>query len=357
MSEMNYGSETLPLILDWFTNPLVVKVFVVILCTAIVSFVSRRMINKMKGLVENTDSLWDDALLGSVRQPLNLLIWILGVSLAAELIADNHNDLQIPMIASIRYLGFIALLAFFAVRVVTEIEKTYIAKGSDETTVTAVAKLVRISLVITAGLMTLQTLGVSISGVLAFGGVGGIAVGFAAQDLLSNFFGGLVIYLDRPFKVGDWIRSPDREIEGTVIKIGWRLTEIRTFDQRPLYIPNSMFSTISLENPSRMLNRRIYETIGLRYADIDKLGAIVADVEAMLRTHPDIDIQRTLMVNFNAFSDSSLDFFVYTFTKTTNWVKFHSIKQDVLMQIATIISKHGAEMAFPTTTVHIEPED
>jgi MscS family membrane protein len=356
VSDTNYGSETLPLVLDWFTNPLVVKVFVVILCTAIVSSVCRRVINKMKGLVESTDSLWDDALLGSVRQPLNLLIWILGVSLAAELIADNHNDLQIPMINSIRYLGFIALLAFFAVRVVSEIEKTYIAKGSDETTVTAVAKLVRISLVITAGLMTLQTLGVSISGVLAFGGVGGIAVGFAAQDLLSNFFGGLVIYLDRPFKVGDWIRSPDREIEGTVIKIGWRLTEIRTFDQRPLYIPNSMFSTISLENPSRMLNRRIYETIGLRYADVDKVGAIVADVETMLRTHPDIDIQRTLMVNFNAFSDSSLDFFVYTFTKTTNWVEFHGIKQDVLMQIATIIRKHGAEMAFPTTTVHIEPE-
>lgn len=357
MNEMNYGSETLPLILDWFTNPLVVKVFIVILCTAIVSSVSRRVINKMKGLVESTDSLWDDALLGSVSQPLNLLIWILGVSLAAELIADNHNDLQIPLIASIRYLGFIALLAFFAVRVVSEIEKTYIAKGSDETTVTAVAKLVRISLVITAGLMTLQTLGVSISGVLAFGGVGGIAVGFAAQDLLSNFFGGLVIYLDRPFKVGDWIRSPDREIEGTVIKIGWRLTEIRTFDQRPLYIPNSMFSTISLENPSRMLNRRIYETIGLRYADVDKVGAIVADVETMLRTHPDIDIQRTLMVYFNAFSASSLDFFVYTFTKTTNWVEFHGIKQDVLMQIAAIISKHGAEMAFPTTTVHIEPGD
>ncbi|MDE0757429.1 MAG: mechanosensitive ion channel family protein [Pseudomonadales bacterium] len=354
---MNYDSETLPLILDWFTNPLVVKVFVVILCTAIVSSVSRRAINKMKSLVESTDSLWDDALLGSVSQPLNLLIWILGVSLAAELIADNHNDLQIPLIASIRYLGFIALLAFFAVRVVSEIEKTYISKGSDETTVTAVAKLVRISLVITAGLMTLQTLGVSISGVLAFGGVGGIAVGFAAQDLLSNFFGGLVIYLDRPFKVGDWIRSPDREIEGTVIKIGWRLTEIRTFDQRPLYIPNSMFSTISLENPSRMSNRRIYETIGLRYADVDKVGAIVADVETMLRTHPDIDTQRTLMVNFNAFSASSLDFFVYTFTKTTNWVEFHAIKQEILMQIAGIISKHGAEIAFPTTTVHIEPGD
>ena len=85
-----------------------------------------------------------------------------------------------------------------------------------------------------------------------------------------------MIYLDRPFKVGDWIRSPDRDIEGTVVKIGWRLTEIRTFDQRPLYVPNSMFSTIALQNPSRMLNRRIFETIGIRYDDIHQMEAIVA---------------------------------------------------------------------------------
>lgn len=68
-----------------------------------------------------------------------------------------------------------------------------------------------------------------------------------------------MIYFDRPFKVGDWIRSPDRQIEGTVERIGWRMTIIRTFDKRPLYVPNSVFSSIVVENPSRMLNRRIYE--------------------------------------------------------------------------------------------------
>ena len=86
----------------------------------------------------------------------------------------------------------------------------------------ATGKLLRASVVITAVLVALQTLGVSVGGVLAFGGVGGIAVGFAARDLLANLFGGLTIYLDRPFRVGDWILSPDREIEGTVIEIGWR---------------------------------------------------------------------------------------------------------------------------------------
>ena len=162
-----------------------------------------------------------------------------------------------------------------------------------------------------------------------------------------------MIYLDRPFSVGDWIRSPDRQIEGTVESIGWRLTVIRTFDKRPLYVPNSVFANIAVENPSRMTNRRIYETIGIRYADVDKMEAITSDVESMLRQHPDIDTSQTLIVNFVDFAPSSLDFFVYTFTKTTVWVEFHKIKQDVLLKIENIISSHGAEIAFPTSTVHI----
>jgi len=179
-------------------------------------------------------------------------------------------------------------------------------------------------------------------------------VGFAARDLLANFFGGLMIYMDRPFSVGDWIRSPDRNIEGTVEKIGWRLTMIRTFDKRPLYVPNSAFANISVENPSRMLNRRIYEKIGVRYDDAAKLPVIVRDIEAMLKSHEEIDQAQTLMVNFNKFADSALEFFVYTFTKTTNWQYFHAVKQDVLFKINEIIESHGAEIAFPTSTLHID---
>jgi MscS family membrane protein len=172
--------------------------------------------------------------------------------------------------------------------------------------------------------------------------------------LLANFFGGMMIYLDRPFSVGDWIRSPDREIEGTVEHIGWRLSVIRTFDQRPLYIPNSVFANIAVENPSRMSNRRIYETFGVRYTDTHKMSIIVADVKFLLENHEDIDQGKTLIVNFNAFGPSSVDFFVYTFTKTTNWVLYHGIKERVLLQIYDIIEAHGAEIAFPTSTILLD---
>jgi MscS family membrane protein len=102
-----------------------------------------------------------------------------------------------------------------------------------------------------------------------------------------------------------------------------------------------------------MTNRRIKETISLRYDDIGKMSIICTEVEAMLRSHAGIDIYKTLMVNFNKFNSSSIDFFIYTFTKTTNWEEFHAVKHDVLLKVADIISKHGAEIAFPTRNLNI----
>ncbi|NNC55574.1 MAG: mechanosensitive ion channel family protein, partial [Pseudomonadales bacterium] len=189
---------------------------------------------------------------------------------------------------------------------------------------------------------------------LASAGVIGIAVGFAAKDLLANFFGGLMIYLDKPFMIGDWIRSPDQDVEGTVEHIGWRQTRIRTFDKRPLYVPNATFTQISVENPSRMQNRRIKETIGVRYADAAALADITRDVEKMLKAHEDIDSSQTLMVYFDKFAASSLDFFIYCFTKTTDWQTFHAVKQDVLFKVLEVIEAHDAEVAFPTRTIEMQ---
>ncbi len=241
-------------------------------------------------------------------------------------------------------------------RLITNVEDYVLEqKTRDETTVQAIAKVARLFFIVIGVLTVMQAFGLSLSGLLTFGGVGGLIVGLAAKDLLSNFFGGLMIYFDRPFKVGDWIRSPDRKIEGTVERIGWRMTSIRTFDKRPLYVPNSVFSNIVVENPSRMLNRRIFETIGLRYDDAEKVPVIIDAVREMLQNHKDIDTRQTLIVNFDSFGASSLNFFIYTFTKTVNWVRYHEVKQDVLLQVMAIIKEHEADIAFPTQTLKLDP--
>ena len=105
-----------------------------------------------------------------------------------------------------------------------------------------------------------------------------------------------------------------------------------------------------------MTNRRIKETIGVRYSDVDVLEDILRDVKGMLKNHEAIDQRKTLMVNFNEFGPSSLDFFIYTFTRTTVWAEYHEIKQDVLLKIAAIIEGHGAEIAFPTRTIVLDAE-
>ncbi|HHJ17181.1 MAG TPA: mechanosensitive ion channel family protein [Gammaproteobacteria bacterium] len=357
-------ADIIKLIAEWTgTNSWIVQVFVVVLVALLIDLVQRRLVKRLHRKLESTGNPWDDALIKSVMRPLSFFIWIIGITFAADIVKVETQAPLFGAVEPLREVGVIATLAWFLVRLVSNVQQSIIQRGLDgaepydRTTADAIGKLVRISILITAALVILQTLGFSVSGVLAFGGIGGIAIGFAAKDLLANFFGGLMIYLDRPFNVGDWIRSPDRNIEGTVENIGWRLTTIRTFAKRPIYVPNSTFASIAVENPSRMSHRRIKETIGIRYDDLDKMDDIINSVKNMLHAHPKIDDSQTLIVNFNSFAPSSLDFFIYTFTHTTNWVKYHAIKQDVLLKIAKIIQDAGAEIAFPTSTIHLVTEE
>ena len=337
------------------TDTWIIQIFSIVFVALLFDFIQKRILRRIQSQLEKTPNLWDDALIHAIIRPLSVLIWVFGLSVAVE-IAGSDNGFKIFEV------GSIFVISWTLIRLISFVEQNVLKQHSiqgetvDKTTADAISQLLRVSVIITSILVALQSLGFNISAVLAFGGIGGIAVGFAAKDLLANFFGGLMIYLDRPFSVDDWIRSPDRNIEGTVEKIGWRLTLIRTFDKRPLYIPNSMFASISVENPSRMSHRRIYETIGVRYDDSKQLPQIIDDVKEMLANHPEIDTTQTMIVNFNQFAASSLDFFVYTFTKTTNWIKYHEVKQDVLFKITEIIEKNNAEIAYPTSTIHIDNE-
>jgi len=335
-----------------------VELFVIVLLTVFGSYFVRRFIGTLKTRAEKTQSQWDDTFFAALQGPARTLVWVVGLTLALER-ASVGLDIE-AIFAPLRSALVIATLTWALIRFVDRVQRRMMhdpkTDDLDLTTVEAIGRLIRITVLITSGLIILQTLGFSVSGVLAFGGLGGIAVGFAAKDLLSNFFGGLMIFLDRPFGVGDWIRSPDRDIEGTVESLGWRLTTIRTFDKRPLYVPNATFLSIAVENPSRMSHRRIYETIGVRYDDADQVQVVLERVKKMLEQHPDIDSSQTLMVNFNQFGPSSLDFFIYCFTNTTVWTEYHMVKEDVLLKTYDLITELGAEVAFPTQTLHLQVE-
>lgn len=332
-------------------------VFGIVFASLVLAYLGKLVLDRLEARARISPSVWDDALVIAVRKPLWVLIWSMGLLWAARITALEMDEDFAEILESMQSVLLITLLAWFLLRLASRIEERlvdsrYLQKPMDQTTVSAIGKLLRISVIITCGLVILQTLGYSISGVLAFGGIGGIAVGFAAKDLLANFFGGLMVYLDRPFSVGEWVRSPDKEIEGTVEHIGWRLTRIRTFDKRPIYVPNAIFTNVVLQNPSRMTHRRIFEHMGIRYNDIQRMEPIVKAVREMLKTHPDIAQDQTLMVYFDRCAASSVDFFVYCFTSPV-WAEYHRVKEDVLLKILAIVDEHEAQVAFPTSTLHV----
>ncbi|WP_347329603.1 mechanosensitive ion channel family protein [Marinimicrobium locisalis] len=336
----------------------VLHAFGIVLGTLVLAWVVAFILKRLEKKADKNNAMWLMMLFEAGRPPIKVLIWLIGISWASYLTHQGTDIELMGVVKVVRQVGTVLLLVWFLVRFIRLGEKAFLhpRKGDpgDPTTVGAVSKLLRATVVVTAVLVIMQSLGYSISGVLAFGGVGGIAMGFAAKDMLANFFGGLTIYMDRPFAVGDWVRSPDQNIEGVVENIGWRQTRIRTFDRRPLYVPNATFTQISVENPSRMENRRIFETVGVRYDDVTRLKSIVDEVRQMLIDDDRMETEnQTLIVNFTTFGASSLDFFIYTFTKTVNWVEFHQIKEEVMLRVSDIIGKHGAEIAFPTSTLHV----
>jgi len=267
---------------------------------------------------------------------------------------------QVEWLQLAQQLLLVASATWFAFRLVTGFEQAFINhrreanRDFDITTVSVLARIVRIAVVVTGVLTALSILEIPISGLLAAGGVGGIAIGLAARDLLANFFGGFMVFMDRPFSVGDWVRSPDRDIEGVVQKMGWRVTTIMKFDRRPMYVPNATFTTITVENPSRMTHRRIFEHVGVRYDDFAQVKAIVDSIRSMLQAHEEIAAEETLIVHFNQFGASSLDIMVYCFTRTRQWLEYHRVREDILLKIGGIVEAHGAEIAFPTRTLKLD---
>ena len=203
-------------------------------------------------------------------------------------------------------------------------------------------------LITTAAMMV--NLGIPSAAIATLLGGAGIGFTFATQQISQNFLSGFMLFFNRPFKEGDWINVD--ELQGTVESIGWYYTRIRTFDRRPLNIPNSIFATKPIENPGQMYNRRILANISLRYEDISKIAGITDKVREHLKQHPHIDQKQIILVNFNQWDASSINMMVYCFTKTTVWAEWLNIQQAIFLDIAGIVQGSGADFAFNCMTLY-----
>tara|TARA_Y100000589_G_scaffold290803_1_gene293748 strand:- start:49 stop:1155 length:1107 start_codon:yes stop_codon:yes gene_type:complete len=219
--------------------------------------------------------------------------------------------------------------------------------------INVMSRLYTIFVLLLATAVLMVNFGVPSGAIATMLGGAGIGFSFATQQISQNFLSGFMLFFNRPFREGDWINA--NNLEGTVESIGWYYTRIRTFDRRPLYIPNSVFATNPIQNPGEMYNRRILANISLRYEDLNKIDCITKDVRQLLQEHPDIDQSQSILVNFNEWDASSINMMVYCFTKTTIWKDWLDIQQSIFLDIAEIVQRSGADFAFDCTTLYPAP--
>ncbi|MDX2481129.1 MAG: mechanosensitive ion channel family protein [Desulfuromusa sp.] len=311
---------------------------------------------------QKTSSQMDDFLLKILNKPAELLVIVIGCYLGIEILQLPTQPTDLDRMA--RYGVQILLtfnLAWFCYNLVAIIEQwlshwaNLTESTLDDHLVPFIRKTLRVFIVFLAILMLVQNLGYSISGLLASLGLGGLAVALAAKDSLSNIFGSIMILLDRPFTIGDWIKADD--MEGTVEEIGFRSTRIRTFAKTLITVPNSVLMNMSIDNFSQMPKRRIKLTVGVTYDTTPaQMRQAVAAIKQMLQEHPAIH-QDFFLVNFTDFGASSLDIMVYCFTTSTVWGEYLDAREDICLKIMETLAGIGLEIAFPSQTLYMHDMD
>ncbi len=331
---------------SWFF-PIIVTV-VALLANVIIYWVAGAFRKK----AQPHKRVWQNAFIAALDAPLRTVVWIIGLSVLSSWFSQKEDLIglqeSIPVVRSIL---IILTLSWFLLRFTNRLERNFKARAEanndniDPTAADAISKLSWALVFIMSTLAILQTLGVSVTSLLAFGGAAGIAVGFAAQSLVANLLGGLTVFASRIFKIGDYIILPGTDLKGRVEHIGWRSTKVIGFDRKPFYVPNATFNTTTIINHSRMSHRRIEQIIHLRYEDIDRVESIVKQGTELIKAHKEID-QSFFVFRFDSYGENSLKLLFYAFT-SNDYGDYMRVKEEILLGIGKIVAHHGGKLSMP----------
>lgn len=215
-----------------------------------------------------------------------------------------------------------------------------------------VRKSLKILVVLLGTLSLIQGLGFNVVSLLAGLGLGGLALALAAQDTAANVFGSIMILLDKPFKIGDYVKIADTE--GTIEDVGFRSTRIRTNYKSLVTIPNSTVAKEKIDNLSERTLLRVRHVFGLTYsASPLQIQNFSEEVRHELQLNPMVS-KDDLQVSFQNMGDFSLQIAVQFFVHPLNPADLGAFQQDFLLQVMKIALKNQVEFAFPTQTLHVE---
>lgn len=357
-------------LIEWIKNPgfhaikdilayqyvdLLVKALIILAVFMVLKMlVKKYLFPWLHRLVSKSRNEFDDKIITAFESPVEWLIVTAGIYFALKyLIFDPAIEATVINAYRSLVVGFIAWglydLASTDFLFTEEFKKKF---KVDDILIPLLSRTIRFVIFALAIVVIIQEWGYEVNGLVAGLGLGGLAFALAAQDTLSNIFGGIVIITDKPFSIGDWIESSS--VEGTVEDISFRSTKIRAFNQSLITIPNTKLAGEAITNYTRMGKRRITFHLGVTYdTPRNKLEECVKRIRRMLIGHPEIHPEM-VFVYFDVFNDSSLDIFIYFFTNTTNWEKFLEVRQDVNFKIMEILEDLEVSVAFPSRSIYFE---
>jgi MscS family membrane protein len=302
-------------------------------------------------------SQWDDNIIEAFVGPTGTLaavgVWFASVrilELGTEIAGITDKILQV--IASIALIIlFYRLTKVLLLFLRTLAEKT--ETDLDDQLMPVVEKTLKTLVIVFGGMIALQNLGVNVLSALAGLGIGGLAFALAARDTAANIFGSFTIFMDKPFKLGDWVRISGTH-EGIVEDIGLRTTRLRTFKQTLISLPNSVVANTSMENISARPTRRVYTTVGVTYGTpAEKIERLVEEIRNIIRENA-FAVEEGMQVSFVDYAASSLNIMIYFFVKVGSWTEELQAKQEVFLAVKKKAEEMGVEFAFPTQTIHVE---
>lgn len=334
-------------------------VLIILLALLVRNLLARRLVEWAMRAAAGTKSGADDALVKSIATPLRIIPVIIGVYFALQV---TNISGETEVFANRVLQSAFTLAVFWSLsRAVHAFEFMFsnLRSAFSPAAVDWMVKALQFILVVLGLGAVADQWGIAVAPLLAGLGVFGIAIGLGAQDLFKNLISGLLIISEKRFLPGEWVKV-DGVVEGTVEKINFRSTLIRRFDRSPVFVPNSKLSDAAVTNFSRMTHRRIKWAVGVEYStSVPQLRQIRDEIESWLMNDPRIakPPEVALFVRVDSFNDSSIDFLIYTFTKTTNWGEWLAIKEEFALAVMEIIERAGTGFAFPSRTVYLQQAD
>lgn len=325
----------------------------------LIKIIFKKYISKgLLKIAQKTKMRYDDIFIKALIPPLNFLLLFLGFYYSITYVLKRGNvkyNLTIKRIILFIVLSIILWAVYKITDVLAEVIKDIFMK-SNETLAKQFTPLIRSALRVTVlvigGLAILQNVGINVSSLLAGVGIGGLAIALAAQDTIANVFGTLVMFSDKPFKIGDYIEF--KGINGIVEYIGFRSTKIRTFDKSLITVPNKVLTSEMIENWSARPMRRIKFNIGVTYdSKSEDILTAIKDIKDYIDKNEMLD-SNNKYVNFTEFQDSYLNIFISTFALTTDYSKYLDVVEEFNIEIMKIIENNNLEFAFPSQSIYIE---